>query len=132
MKLPIMRKGLSVFLVFSLVIFSCSEDEPVIPDLGLDYYPLKVGNFVLYQVDETDILQSVETKTSYELKVTVTDSSINQQGVVTYFLVREKRVNSSSQWESVDTWSCHMLNNRVVQNEGNILFVKLVFPPSLI
>ncbi len=131
MKLPIMRKGLGVFLVFSLVIFSCSENEQVIPDLGLDYYPLQVGNFALYQVDETYILQSVETKTSYELKVTVTDSSISQQGVVTYFLVREKRLNSSSKWESVDTWSSHVLNNKVVQNEGNVLFVKLIFPPSL-
>lgn len=131
MKLLIMRKGLVVFMVFNLVIFSCSENEQVTPDLGLDYYPLKVGNFVLYQVNETYISQSVETKTSYELKVTVTDSSINQQGVITYFLVREKRVNSLSQWKSVDTWSSHFLNNKVVQNEGNVLFVKLVFPPSL-
>ena len=131
MKLPLMKKGLGVFLVFCLIIFSCSEDEQVIPDLGLDYFPLQVGNFAIYQVDETTILQSIETKTSYELKTTITDSSRNEQGIITYVLVREKRTSASSQWENLDTWSTKVVKNRAVQNEGNVLFIKLIFPPSL-
>ena len=131
MKLLIMRKGLGIFLVFSLVIISCSDDEQVAPDLGLDYYPLHVGNYSVFQVEETTITLSVEIKTSYELKVAITDSSINEQGVTTYSVIRQKRMNTSSNWENLDTWSCKVLNNRLVQNEGNVLFVKLIFPPSL-
>lgn len=131
MKLLIMRKRLGVILVFCLVILSCSTDEPFIPDMGFDYYPLQVGNYAIYEVDETNILQSVETETSYDLRITVTGSSINEQGVVTYFLVREKRTSPSGNWESVDTWSTKVMDNKTVQNEGNVLFVKLVFPPSM-
>ncbi len=131
MKLLIMRKGFGVFLVFGFIIFSCSTKDQVIPDFGLEYYPLQVDNYSIYQVDETHIVQSIETKTSYELKVTITDSSINQQGVVTYILVREKRASASDNWVSLDTWSAKVVNNSVIQNEGNVLFVKLVFPPAL-
>jgi hypothetical protein len=131
MKLPIMRRGFGVFLIISTLIFSCSEEEPLVPDMGLDYYPLSVGNYSLYHVEETQISQSVETKTSYELKVTITSSGINEQGVTAYHIVREKRANPSGNWESLDTWSTRVINNRIVQNEGNILFVKLIFPPSV-
>ncbi len=131
MKLSIMRKGLGVFLVFSLAIFSCSENEQVIPDLGLDYYPLQVGNYSIYQVQENKVNGSIKTNVSYELRVLVADSTISEQGIVTYFLVRAKRANSSGEWESFDTWSTKVINNRVVQNEGNVLFIKLIFPPSL-
>jgi hypothetical protein len=131
MKLPIMRRGLGFFLIFSLSIFSCSEDEPVMPDMGFDYYPLQVGNYSIYQVQESKINGSLKTNLSYELRVLVTDSAVSEQGVVTYFLVREKRTNSSGKWESLDTWSTKVINNSVIQNEGNVLFVKLIFPPSL-
>jgi len=131
MKLLIMRKRLGVFLVFCLVTLSCSTDEPVIPDMGLDYYPLQVGNYAIYEVEETIILQSVETQTSFDLRITVTDSSKNEQGVVYYLLVREKRTSPSGNWEALDTWSTKVIDNKTVQNEGNVLFVKLVFPPSL-
>ena len=131
MKLLIMRNGLGVFLVFSFVLFSCSKNEQVIPDMGLDYYPLQVGNYAIYEVKETNILQSIVTETFYDLRIKVTGSSINEQGVVTYFLVREKRTSSSGNWESLDTWSTKVMDNKTVQNEGNVLFVKLIFPPSI-
>lgn len=130
MKLPIMKIGSGVFLVFLLLVISCSENEPVQPDSGLDYFPLQIGNYSIYQVDETRISQNVETKFSYELKVTIINSAAGSNGAVTYILNREKRNNDSEDWESLDTWSVKIVNNRVIQNEGNVLFVKLIFPPS--
>ncbi len=131
MKLLIMRKGLVFFLVISIIVISCSEDVQITTDLGSDYYPLQVGNYSIFQVKETSISQSVEVNTSYELKVSVKDSTINGQGLVTYYLVREKRMNPSDKWKSLDVWTSKVVANRIIQNEGNILFVKLVFPPSL-
>ncbi len=131
MNLRIMKIGIGVFLVSFLLITSCSENEDTLPDLGLDYFPLQVDNYAIYQVVETSILQSVETEISYELNVTVTDSTINEKGEVTYILVRKKRLSPSDNWENVDTWSTKMINNRIIQNEANVSFVKLIFPPSL-
>ncbi len=131
MKLPIMKIGLDVFLVSILVIFSCTETDQVVPDLGLDYFPLHVGNYSIYEVYEATILQSVKTESSYELKVTVSDSAVDERGEVTYFLLREKRVESTDVWEGVDTWSTRVINNQVIQNEANVSYIKLIFPPSL-
>jgi len=131
MKLPIMKKGLLVFMIFSTLVSSCSEDEPVVPDMGFEYYPLKVGRYYIYQVNETSISQSIETKTAYELKVTISDSTVNERGLTTYVLVREKRANPSAVWQSLDTWSVKLIDNRIVQNEANVIFVKLIFPPSV-
>jgi hypothetical protein len=132
MKLSIMKIVSGVFLVSFLLIISCSETEQVFPDLGMDYYPLQVGNYAVYQVEETTILQSTETEELYELKVTVTDSIINDKGEVTYIMVREKKIAGASvNWENYDTWSVKVINSRVIQNEANVTFVKLIFPPSL-
>jgi hypothetical protein len=131
MKLSIMKVGFGVF-GFLMLIISCSEQEQVEPDLGMDYFPLQVGNYSIYDVLETTILPSSEENSiSYELKLTVTDSVVNEKGEVTYIMVREKRISPSASWQSVETWSATVINNRVVQNESNVSFVKLIFPPSL-
>lgn len=132
MKLPTMKVGFGVFGFFLMLIISCSEQEQVEPDLGMDYFPLQVGNYSIYEVEETTILpSSEETNFSYQLKVTVTDSSVNEKGEVTYIIVREKRANPADSWESIETWAATVIENRVIQNESNIFFVKLIFPPSL-
>lgn len=91
--------------------------------MGFEYYPLRVGNYFIYQVQKNN--------DKYELKVTVTDSSVNDKGIVTYTMVREKRVDTFSSWQSLETWSAKLTDNKIIQNEGNVLFVKLTFPPSL-
>ena len=126
-----MKRGIGFFLVIVLVTFSCSEVEQVPPDMGFDYFPLQAGNYSLYQVEEVTGLGSAVTQVSYEIRATVTDSTINEKGEVTYFMVREKRTGSSGNWENLDTWSAKVINGRVIQNEGNVLYVKLIFPPSL-
>jgi len=131
MKLAIMRFGLLYFLVFILLVNSCSEHEPTQPDMGFEYFPLKVGSYSIYEVDETKISSSVESKASYEIKITVIDSVVSTSGETTYILKREKRSDQSGSWEGLDAWSAKMINNRIVQNEGNVLFVKLLFPPSV-
>ena len=123
-----MRKGLLFIFIVNACLFSCSGNEELVPAWGLDYFPVRVGVFHVYQVEETTVVQSVETKSVYELRVTVKDSSINEQGITTYLLLREKRATVSSNWESLDTWSVKMVGNKLIQNEGNVLFVKLFFP----
>jgi hypothetical protein len=125
-----MRKGLVFMFIVNACLFSCSGNEEFVPDWGLDYFPVRVGAFHVYQVEETTVVQSVEKKSVYELRVTVKDSSINEQGITTYSLLREKRATVSSNWESLDTWSVKLVGNKMIQNEGNVLFVKLFFPLS--
>ncbi|MDZ7647469.1 MAG: hypothetical protein U5K54_09945 [Cytophagales bacterium] len=86
----------------------------------------------IYQIEETTIIQSQETMFDYELRVTITDSvhnwSTNQD---TYIITRETRTSSANLWQALDTWSARIENNELIQKEGNTLFVKFIFPPSL-
>lgn len=132
MKLPLMKIGFGALGLFFMLVLSCSEKEQVEPDQGMDYFPLQTGNYWIYDTEEITTLPSTaETNISYELKITVTDSVMNEKGEVTYIMVREKRATPSDRWESFETWSATVINNRVIQNESNVSFVKLIFPPSL-
>jgi hypothetical protein len=99
--------------------------------MGFDYFPLKVGNFQIYEVVQTDIVNNVATESIYELRAVVSDSAKNNNRSITYTIIREKRVNPSADWQPFETWSAKLANNKLIQNESNTLFVKLLFPPSL-
>ena len=123
-----MRRGFLYTLLIALG--ACSTEDPVNPDTGLNYFPLKTGNSWVYQVEETTINQTIENKVNYDLRVTVTDSIKNQSGNYSYILHRERRTSDSDPWQSLGTWSASKLNNQMTQNESNTIFVKLIFPPS--
>jgi len=124
-----MKSGF-IFLITLVLMMACAPEDPVDPDTGLDYFPLKVGNQWLYQVEETNINQSIEVSSQYELRVSVADSFKNMAGGYTYILHRETRSSETNPWQSIDTWSAWFSSNRIVQNEANVSFVKLLFPPS--
>lgn len=124
-----MRRGCFLFILI-VAIAACSSEDPVNPDTGFNYFPLKPGKSWIYQVEETTINQSIESTVNYDLRVTVADSIKNSSGGYTYILNRETRTSDTSPWQSLDTWSASQLNNQMTQNESNTVFVKLIFPPA--
>jgi hypothetical protein len=124
-----MRRGCFLFILIG-AIAACSSEDPVNPDTGLSYFPLKTGKSWIYQVEETTITQSIESVANYDLRVTVTDSTKNSSGGYTYILHREKKASNTSPWQPLDTWSASLLINQMTQNESNTVFVKLIFPPA--
>ncbi|HCW07884.1 MAG TPA: hypothetical protein DGG95_11040 [Cytophagales bacterium] len=96
------------------------------------YFPLRVGNYQIYTVNETDI-NRLSCSTSlvpkkYDLKVLVFDSVKNTEGGFTYLIHRYTRADSTQAWIILDSWSARKDVNQVVVNEGNTPYVKLVFP----
>lgn len=118
-------KILSVFIIT----ISCSE-EPIELDFGYAYQPLRVGLTWIYEVEETSIVQAIETTLRYELKVAVIDSFKTDGGIYSYWLQRQTRSDANQPWQALDTWSIQQTANQLLQNESNITFVKLVFPPA--
>lgn len=115
--------------VISLLLFvSCKTSQDSMPDVGLDYFPLKVGSYQLYTVDETQISQSVEQKFIYELMVKVVDSSVNQENEYTYTIQRQKRDNATLPWINMDSWSARFAGRQAIMKEGNTSVVKVMFP----
>jgi hypothetical protein len=117
---------------FSILLLGCSSsDVPQISDQS--YFPLRVGNFRIYQVNETDILRLActdngETVKNYQLKELVTDSSKNVEGSYTYSIHRYTRPDSTQSWVDLDTWTARINSNQVIVNQNNISVVKCIFP----
>jgi hypothetical protein len=118
----------SIFTLF-LLLFGCDRDstEPVQNDQ--DYFPLRVGDYRIYRISETQITPyNVEHFTEYEIKTLVTDSFQNNAGGRSYIVSRYKRATQSDTWLILDTWSAKVDSREVVLNESNVPFVKIIFP----
>jgi hypothetical protein len=116
-----------------ILIDGCSGSDPVrISDLS--YFPLRVGFYQIYQVNETNIQHNSCIDTSqpptktYDLKVLTYDSAKNAEGGYTYLIHRYTRTDSTQAWADLDTWSARITANQVIVNEGNTSYVRLVFP----
>ncbi|ELR72553.1 hypothetical protein C900_01227 [Fulvivirga imtechensis AK7] len=123
------------WLFFALVVTLCwtaCTSEEVEPDetrLGADFYPLEVGNYSIFQVENTDYKVTGEVVTStYQLKTEVVDSFLNQTGNISYIIHYFKRQSASEDWQLNHAWTARKNANQVVLIEENVPFVKLSFP----
>ncbi|MBL3657305.1 hypothetical protein [Fulvivirga sediminis] len=119
-----------LFLIF--IVFAACRSEDADPDnsrLGLDFYPIEVGTFQVYQVDRIDyrITGEIE-RSSYELKVEVVDSFYNQTGTLTYITHQSKRSDKNTDWQFSTAWPVRITPYQIVQTEDNIPYIKLSLP----
>jgi hypothetical protein len=121
-------KRVSLFFILLFILVGCSNEDPISTDIGLNYFPLRTGDSWIYQLEETTINQTSTLSTMYELRVTVVDSSKNATGGYTYTFHRDKRTTAADPWQTFETWTARVNQNKLIQAEGNTLFVKLVFP----
>jgi hypothetical protein len=114
-----------------LIAFACDNDENKIEDLGKDYFPIEVGFFQRYHVDEIRYSAVAEPETlEYELLHHVVDSFQNAEGHAIYVIHRSIRDNDTASWQFLETWSVRVNESEVVVIEGNISYTRLLFSAS--
>lgn len=120
-----------ILLVGSVCLFqSCEESEIPNVDLsGSGYYPLQVGNFWTYQMEQIDYLLLGNDTSSYELRELISDSLVSSSGEVTYLISRQLWENEA--WQTDSVWSVRKNSRSVVVTENGRAFVKLVFPVNV-
>ncbi|MEM9673096.1 MAG: hypothetical protein ACFB15_12540 [Cyclobacteriaceae bacterium] len=118
-------------LLIGFTLLACETEfiEPSSNRLGTNYFPLEVGNFREYLVQEIaySLVNEPDTQQFY-LREVVTDSFPGQGGEVVYRLERSSRFTSDQEWELDSIWTARTNPQRVVVVENNIPLVKLVFP----
>lgn len=115
------------FIVITLLAGCSSDPGPAKSDQ--DYLPLQVGQYQIYDVDETQYTAAnPPQELHYQLKTVVVDSFANAGGNFTYVIFRYTRDDGSQPWQYVDTWSARKDDARAIVSEGNTEFVKLSFP----
>jgi len=115
----------------SALIVSCKKDhieQPV--DVGYEYYPVKVGNWTIFNVDSivyNDFTGKVDTF-DYQIKEVIESDFTDNQGRKTQRLERYRRLNDTCQWIIQDVWYSNLTSTTAEKVEENVRYVKLIFP----
>jgi hypothetical protein len=125
-------KQLAKYLLgFSALLLGCSDGDSLKQRNDQDYFPLQVGNFLIYSVEQTEYTGPEQSSFSqYELKTEIVDSFENLEGSLTYVIHRSKRASDAEPWEFINTWSARIGRYEAVVNEENTPFVRITFPAT--
>lgn len=116
------------FLLISLVLLSCNEKKEIGPEvLGYDFYPIAIGQYSIYEVEEIQYKLSGFDTASFQLRETIFDSIVSSDQT-TYLIRRDKRENATLEWKSDSVWSVTRTENFLAISENSIPFIKLTFP----
>jgi hypothetical protein len=113
------------------MLHACSKDKEVVQvEIGYEYFPDEVGNFIIYQVDSihyNDFTLSIDTF-KFQIKEKISENFTDLSNRVTQRIERFYRKNETENWVLKDVWFSNKTNNSAEKVEENIRFVKLVFP----
>lgn len=110
-------------------LISCSEST-VDADgsrLGWNYYPVELGLYRVYQVEETNYALVGSETSVYQLRESMVDTS-NIGSEIRIVLNRESRLDANDEWQLDSVWTARIDPNRLIVTENNVPFVKLTFP----
>ncbi len=119
-----------LILLIPFLFFACAKREidPHQTDRGEDFFPLEVGKVRVYQVDSIIYgAAGVEDTLTSQIKEIIAEKIINDTDTL-YRLVREWRRSKDNEWVSNTVWWVTNDNNRLIQAEENLKFIKLTFP----
>lgn len=126
------------FPVFFVTFFSCAKKKVPASEslLGLDYYPINKGKFVVYDVDSTVYtdLPKDTIYNKYRIKEKIADSFTDNQGQPAIRLERYiKKYNAFKPYDSIpytikEVWMINATNKSIQVVEGNVRYTKLTFP----
>lgn len=120
------------FILVVLLLFSCKKEnnEVVIVDVSTDYYPIKLGEVLVYSVTEINIDKQVglNDTANYLLKEYFESSYIDDNRDELYRLERYIKQETDSVWRVLNIWYVTMSGNFLYKTEENYRYKRLIFP----
>lgn len=123
-------KAIAIVCTLLGVFTSCEKSTKEPMDLGYQYFPLKTGNWMQYQVDSIyyDDFQNTVDTLKYQLLEFLLASYIDNQGDTAYELERYQRFEDGEKWNFQQVWSTKRNTSTAQRTEDNTRFLKLAFP----
>jgi len=119
-----------LILLFTVLFFSCEKREidTYQTDMGYDYFPITVGQYRTYAVDSV-VYQKVGAPDTIfsQIKETIVEQ-LQDGDYSKYRVLREWRATENDAWQTNTVWWIIKENNRIIQTEENLKFIKLTFP----
>ena len=119
---------------------SCSENtvgEDLTVIKGLDYYPMFVGKYIIYEADSIiyrsesgGVCTFARDTSHFFLKEEVVDIFTDNTGKENYILERFIKYDINDPWVVMDVWNTYVGDSHVERVEENLRFIKMVFPVS--
>jgi len=135
---PKPNKALIFFFAVALpgiaFLYSCKKEKVDAPSLHFDYFPIRQGIWVIYDVDSIyhsendnnndDSVYSFHFQEKFVIDSTYTDASGKDAQVLLVY----KRNTTTEDWTFVSVWSQSLTPTAAYRTEENIKYHKLSFP----
>lgn len=130
------KRNIKILLCLLLLGFafnSCKKDDVIIPYNPIEdfnYYPMKVGSFIEYNVEYVfwnDFNHTIDTS-NYILRELIESVMINYTGDSLFRIERNTKEDPDSAWSISRIWFSGYEDNYAFKMEENIKYVKLIVP----
>jgi hypothetical protein len=133
MNSPMRSRFSSLITLSFLIVFicSCNKNNPLTTDTPADYYPMHVGNYIIYRMDSLKYINvgSADTVISYLAKEVVEDSISDNLGRPSYRVIRYlSDTTGTSGWTASIAYMVTPLKGSVETVENNLRFIKMITP----
>lgn len=129
-----MRRKFHPFYIITFLsccFFGCNKSNPLITDTPANYYPMKIGNYIIYRMDSLKFINvgSQDTLISYHAKEVVEDSITDNLGRPSFRVVRYlSDTNELAPWTPSIAFMVTPLAGSVEVVENNLRFIKMITP----
>jgi hypothetical protein len=129
LKAPVSNFGAQIFLLMVFALQSCGDDN-VDPIHSYDYYPVKVGQFSIFEINQViySLGQKDSVVTKWQEKDEVTKLLKIDGDVSTFILSRFTRNSSSDTWQKVKEFSIQKFPDKILETLDNEINVPMFFP----
>jgi hypothetical protein len=127
-----LKRGTALLISFGAMILSgCNKTNPLKTDTPADYYPMQVGNYIIYRMDSLKFINvgSQDTIISYLAKEVVDDTITDNLGRPSFRVIRYlSDTTGTLPWTPSIALMVTPTRNSVEVVENNLRFIKLVTP----
>ncbi|WP_299822211.1 hypothetical protein [uncultured Pontibacter sp.] len=126
-----MRKALLYCLLLLAGGLTACETTYVEQDraaLGLDYFPIEIGDYKIYKVIDIKYQFDIPAKDSFEMRELVDTSFYDQANTLQYKIIRSIKRYGQSEWVDDSVMVVAKNDQNVILTKDNTKYVKLVFP----
>ena len=128
-----MLRRIFLLIAFCLIFWvACTKEENALAiELQSNYYPLKIGTVLIYDVDSTAYSNFTNTSQNFkfEVKDSITNTFQDLSGNVNYRIERFKRIIKSSPWVFQIVFTRSKSLRAAQEFFNNQIFIRLIFPP---
>jgi hypothetical protein len=123
-----------IMLLLACGLWQCTEVSELGDDIGREYYPVKVGNYWIYDVSETtfndQFLKDATDSLTYQVRERVDTIFRDQTGALAFRVIRSKRFQPSQPWGNDSIIIIQKSLSDLRYTRDNLKTVKLIFPPA--